>query len=106
MIYLQTAKYVVKTGQATMVDPKSGRLLGKIPDEIYDQCELCEPDRFDPCPHCGTPPVPKGKGVILDTFTASMLAQVIEKLSLENRRRLAELPFVTAINICWKCCRS
>lgn len=42
---------------------------------------------------------------VLDGFTASMFVQVWAQLNDANRAKLAKLPALQAINICWKAAR-
>lgn len=50
-----------------------------------------------------TDPPPGGQGwVYLDAWTASAVCAVYDALNETNKEKLEKLPFMAAINVCWK----
>lgn len=84
-----------------MVDRDTGA-IEPVPDEVYNECELCDSQpELDACPHCGNPRY-RGNGVLLDGFTASMLVQIHDALNEKNRAVFDGLPITKAVTVGWK----
>ncbi len=45
---------------------------------------------------------PEPTGIVLDTFTASMLVQIHDNLNPENQGRFAAMPITRAVDVGWK----
>lgn len=108
--WLDTARRVVRTHQHTMADPETGADLGEAPEWVYEHRECCEDvKQGETCATCQLHrPVPKGRkrrGVILDSFTASMLVQVYDALNEKNRAMFASFPLTKAVAVGWKAVR-
>ena len=46
--------------------------------------------------------LPRKKGMYLDAFTSSMIVQVTDRISEDNKAKLLSLPVLKAVDILWK----
>lgn len=100
MSWIRAARHVLQHGCA-MVDRDTGAHK-PIPDEVFDRCEQCdEHEDLSACPNCGAPRY-RGNGVLLDSFTASMLVQIHDALNEANRAKFDGLSITKAVSVGWK----
>lgn len=74
---IETARNVVKNKQYEYVDKITGEI---VPEDK----------------------VKKGKHVMLDLTSASVLTKVYDAINPQNRKKLTSMPFIQALDIVWK----
>lgn len=100
MTWIEAARDAAQNGWR-LVDQTTGGIIGEVPREVLYSCEQCDSSRSTTCHHCGQRPY-RGPGIVLDTFTASMLVAVHDALSETNRARFAGFPLTMAVDVGWK----